>query len=235
MFSKRLKEAREKRLLSQQELADRVYMSQGAIAKYETDRSTPTPEMIVKLADVLGVSVSWLLEAGDDDISHEEYQHIKKYRTLDEYGKRAVDAVLNIEGERHKVIEFKKTVPLLGNSFAAGAGEPDFGQMWTNYEVDNPKADFAVKINGDSMEPYLPDGSIQLGVNRTPRDGETAALLINGEFLVKQVMTDSFGNLYLFALNRERKDTDRILWSKDEHSVYCFGTIIMQKVALPND
>lgn len=65
MFSKRLKEAREKRLLSQQELTDRVYMSQGAIAKYETDRSTPTPEMIVKLADVLGVSVSWLLEAGE--------------------------------------------------------------------------------------------------------------------------------------------------------------------------
>lgn len=32
--------------------------------------------------------------------SSEEENHIKKYRTLDEYGKKAVDAVLDIEYER---------------------------------------------------------------------------------------------------------------------------------------
>lgn len=232
MFSIRLKEAREKAQMSQQELARKLFMSQGAVAKYETDKSTPTPETIVKLAEILNVSVGWLLEA-DDDITREEYQRIKKYRALDEYGKRAVDAVLDIEGERHKVIEFTKTVPLIGNSFAAGTGEPDFGQIWTSYETTNTRADFAVRINGDSMQPYLPDGSIQLGASRTPRDGEVGALLIDGEFLVKQVATDSFGNLYLFSLNRDRKDADRTLWAKDDHNVMCFGTVLMQRVPLP--
>ena len=233
MFKERLKEARENCLLRQKDLAEMVNVSQQTIGAWEVGRTTPTPEMIVKLAGVLGVSVSWLLEAPEADISHSEREAIKKYRTLDEYGKRAVDAVLDIESQRGGVVVKKRTIPFIGNTFAAGYGDPDLGSMLSEYETDNKNADFAFKVSGDSMEPYLPDGSIQFGAIRQPKDGEVAVLLIDGEFLVKQVCIDSFGNMYLFALNRDRKDTDRTLWNRDDHSVYCFGTVLMERVRLP--
>ena len=219
--------------MSQRDLAKNLFLSQQTIWKYEAGKASPAPEMIGRIASVLNVSVAWLLEV-DESVSGPELQRIKKYRTLDEHGKRAVDAILDIEASRYAV-KPTKVVPLFGNSFAAGAGEPDLGNAWSSYETENMRADFAIRIHGDSMEPYLPDESIQLGTRRKPADGEVAALLIDGEFLVKQVAIDSIGNMYLFALNRDRKDTDRILWAKDDHYVSCFGTVIMRRVGLPND
>ena len=233
MFNERLKEARTIMGMSQRELADALFLSQQSIWRYESGAATPTPETVAKMSKVLRVPVAWLLEVEDDDISHSERETIKKYRTLDEYGKRAVDAVLDIESQRGGVVVKKRTIPFIGNTFAAGYGDPDLGSMLSEYETDNKNADFAFKVSGDSMEPYLPDGSVQFGAIRQPKDGEVAVLLIDGEFLVKQVCIDSFGNMYLFALNRDRKDTDRTLWNRDDHSVYCFGTVLMERVRLP--
>lgn len=237
MFSERLREARNAAGLSQEALGKKVGLRQSSVWQYEANKSAPTPEMIVALADVLNVTVAWLLDV-DEDYSMQEQEIIKKYRALDQHGRIMVDTVLDLEKDRNKVIEFeskKRHIPLIDNSFAAGIGEPDIGGRWTSFETDNDKADFALRISGDSMTPYLPDGSIQYGVNRTPQDGEIAVLLIDGEFLVKQIAIDSIGNLYLFSLNRERKDADRILWAKDDHTVSCFGTVLMKRVPLPHD
>ena len=233
MFFERMKEARLLAGLSQAEVANALDVSQQTVAKYETGRTSPSPEVIPILAKVLGVPINWLFDTPESDISLSERETIKKYRTLDEYGKRAVDAVLDIESQRGGVVVKKRTIPFIGNTFAAGYGDPDLGSMLSEYETDNKNADFAFKVSGDSMEPYLPDGSIQFGAIRQPKDGEVAVLLIDGEFLVKQVCIDSFGNMYLFALNRDRKDTDRTLWNRDDHSVYCFGTVLMERVRLP--
>ena len=233
MFKERMKEARQRAGLSQRAVAQELGIAQQTVAKYEYGIATPSPDALPRIADIYGVSLAWLLEAPEDDISHSERETIKKYRTLDEYGKRAVDAVLDIESQRGGVVVKKRTIPFIGNTFAAGYGDPDLGSMLSEYETDNKNADFAFKVSGDSMEPYLPDGSVQFGAIRQPKDGEVAVLLIDGEFLVKQVCIDSFGNMYLFALNRDRKDTDRTLWNRDDHSVYCFGTVLMERVRLP--
>lgn len=129
-----------------------------------------------------------------------------------------------------------KIIPLLGNSFAAGRGDPDYGNPWEDYEVlIDTKADFAVRINGDSMEPYLPDKSIQLCRKGDPADGDVAVLLVDGEFLCKQVCKDSFNNLYLFSLNRARQDADQTIWHNSERTVSCFGTVILPKrIPLPD-
>mgnify|MGYP003571260135 CR=1 FL=1 len=130
-----------------------------------------------------------------------------------------------------------RIIPLFGASFAAGVGEPDFGNAYEDYEIPaDQKGDFAVRVNGDSMEPYLPDGSIQIGIKGTPQDGDVAALLVDGAFYIKQVCIDSFGNLYLFSLNRARKDLDLPVWASGENKVLCFGKILMnERVPLPRD
>lgn len=123
-----------------------------------------------------------------------------------------------------------RVIPLFQNRFAAGPGEPDFGLGLGEYEIpENQRGDFAIRVSGDSMEPWLPDGSIQIGVRETPRDGDIAALMVDGEFFVKQVVLDYVGNLHMFSLNRARKDLDRTIWASGENRVQCFGTILTRE------
>ena len=177
-------------------------------------------------------------------VSDEAMKIAKDYDVLDLWGKRTVRAVTDMElarvNEPDSVTELhpEKVIPLLGNSYAAGDGEPDFGNFWEDYAVpaDSP-ADFAIRISGDSMEPWIPDGSIQLCTRIAPRDGDVGAFLIDGEYLCKQVCMDVAGTLHLFSLNRARRDKDRhIPRDEIERQVMCFGTVIMKRrVPLPID
>lgn len=213
---------------------DAFYKKGYANAKISTIR---------KIAKALGVTLDYLIEDAPEDkkspgISAEAIIIAKQYDALDDHGRRVVRAVMDEETVRMTAPAEDgaetKIIPLLGSGFAAGLGDPDFGNPWEDYEVsaDSP-AEFAVRISGNSMEPYLPDGSIQLAVKRAPRDGEVAALLVDGGFRVKQICEDSFGNLYLFSLNRARADADDTVLNDSGRDVKCFGTILMQRVELP--
>lgn len=56
-----MKRLRSEAKISQRELADRLFVSQQAVAKWERGDSTPNPETVVKLADIFGVSTDTLL------------------------------------------------------------------------------------------------------------------------------------------------------------------------------
>lgn len=93
MFKERLKQARQQLGYSQKKLGDALFVSQEAVSQYERGKITPSPEMVKKMAAVLGVSVGWLLEA-EEAYSPEEIELINAYRRLDERGKRAVKALI---------------------------------------------------------------------------------------------------------------------------------------------
>ncbi len=57
----RLKRARTMSGLSQVELGERVGVTGSTINRYEQDRRKPDPDTLVAMADVLGVSIDWLL------------------------------------------------------------------------------------------------------------------------------------------------------------------------------
>lgn len=61
MFSERLKALRNEKGISQKELASVLFVSQQSIAKWETDRATPNPEMLSKIAQYFKVSSDYLL------------------------------------------------------------------------------------------------------------------------------------------------------------------------------
>ena len=225
------------------ELAAKSGVAKGTLNKI-TGGATANPTILVlaKIAGALGRSVADFVDEGKKPaFSGEAMALAGDYDGLDGHGRRVLRAVLDEEKRRMARAEAVlkpalKVIPLIGNRFAAGRGDPDFGNPWEDYSVPaDSAADFAVHINGDSMEPYLPDGSIALGQKRAPRDGEVAALLLDGEFLCKQVCQDMVGNLYLFALNRARKDADMTIWKDAERSLTCFGTILMDRVPLPTD
>lgn len=61
IFSERLKKLREDKGLSQRELARLIGFAPSTIAMYETDKRTPDPETLQRLADFFGCSVDYLL------------------------------------------------------------------------------------------------------------------------------------------------------------------------------
>ena len=60
-FSERLKELRKKNSLTQQELADKVGTNRVNVTKWETGRTEPTLENIVKLSKILDTTTDELL------------------------------------------------------------------------------------------------------------------------------------------------------------------------------
>ena len=246
----RIKEARQRAGIAQKDMAKKLGIAAATLSGYESGAHDPKSELLSVIADTCGVSVDFLLgrDTPEDEkspgLSTEAMQVARDYDGLAKPGQRLVRVVideLKKEATPDSIVELKpatRIIRLLGSSFAAGTGEPDFGNAWTDYEVpaDSP-AEFAIRINGDSMEPYLPDGSIALCRIENPRDGDVAALLIDGEFLCKQVCIDLAGTLHLFSLNRDRRDMDRHIPRDDiDRQIKCFGTVIMKdRIPLPLD
>ena len=226
--------------MTQEELADRVGTIKQTIHKYEVGTVTNIPlEKMEALAWALGVSPNYLAgwDRSDEStlrdvnaLTPEEIDHIEKYRALNAHSRGAVDAILAYESRAENVVPLRQTkvIPLIGASFAAGPGEPDFGNGWEDYEVDaDSRAEFALRVNGDSMEPVLHDGQIALGVKRPPEPGEVGAFLLDGAFLVKQCAGDNYGNVYLFSFNPAYEQID--VMASGERSLLCFGTVMLDR------
>lgn len=77
------KEARKQCGLSQEQLAEKMAVSRSAIAKWETDKGLPDVDNLKALAQLLNVSVDYLL----DDGGTVDVQVIRQAYNLSDYGK----------------------------------------------------------------------------------------------------------------------------------------------------
>lgn len=193
-----------------------------------------TMETYSKIAKGTGISETELMLMLDDtvtinpDLSNREIILVQKFRKADEKRKQAVESVL--DGVK---LRETKIIPLFGSSFAAGSFEPGTqDEPFEDYEVDaDNKAEFAIRVSGDSMEPELHDGEIVLCTKRRPQIGEIVVCLVNGSFYVKQFITDGT-NIFLRSINRARSDADIDIWHYNNDTVRCFGTVIHKKIPL---
>ena len=243
-----LKALRESLSLSQKDFAKSIGMKQTTYNGYETGAREPKSDLWVAISEKYGVTVDYLMGLSNDphktsaaeknapSLSDEALRLARDYDYLDDHGQDMLRVVadrerIRMDKDANKLAEPReKIIPLFGPSFAAGPGEPDFGNAWEEYRVDaGSRADFAIRITGDSMEPYLHDGQIALGIRRQPQDGEVGAFNLDGEFLCKQVCSDIRGTIYLFSLNRARSDADVTIERDSGRSLTYFGTIIMDK------
>lgn len=90
MLSQRLKYSRKTKGLTQSELADKINTTKGTISNYENGYSTPSNEMLISLANVLDVSIDYLLGRSETTIKEEnenEYDTIEEINKLmEKYG-----------------------------------------------------------------------------------------------------------------------------------------------------
>ena len=245
-----LKALREALEMKQGDFAAEFGIPQTTYSGYETGVRDPKTSFWIAVSDRYQVSTDYLLGQTDDPHGTKYPAAVSpleaKYNALDEHSRRVVDAVMDLEAGRPAPVAAQeapqapekpavKIIPLFPTSAAAGAGEPDTGLPFEEYEVPaDSKAEFAVRITGDSMEPELHDGEIALCMKRQPEIGEIVVVMVNGFLLVKQFITDG-KNMYLRGFNRYRRECDLNVWASGNDTVRLYGTVIHKRVPLVDE
>ena len=92
--------------LSQPEFGKLFGVTDKAVSTWENGSRVPRMGVIQKIADYYDIKTSDIIDGNisqktsSNTVQSIEPTLLKKYRTLDEYGKKAVDAILDIEYER---------------------------------------------------------------------------------------------------------------------------------------
>ncbi len=246
-FGEQLRRRREELGLSRADLADRLGVSRSAIGNYETGVSAPKEEVLLRLFDALQVDPNYLYRdsfrsASAPLYTGEEQRLVEKFRRLSLTGRRTVYALVDSLGlwqeelEEDRGAAEPRVIPLYRSPAAAGYAAPVFGEDFEPLTVTGdvpPGAELAVRIQGDSMEPVIADGSV-VYVNHDPlQNGDVGIFCVDGEMLCKQYYKDPLGVVYLFSLNRRRADADVVFTRGSGRSLTCFGRVILHAQPLP--
>lgn len=245
-FGEQLRRRREELGLSRVELADRLGITRSAVGNYETGVSAPKEEILLRLFDALQVDPNYLyrdsFRSDPFACSDEERRLLEKLRRLSLTGRQTVHSLVNALGVwQSEMEELQPTpaireIPLYRSPAAAGFAAPVFGEDYELLPVtgDVPAgAELAVRIQGDSMAPWIADGSI-VYVNHDPLSGgDIGIFCVDGDMLCKQYYRDALGMVYLFSLNRERADMDVVFHQGSGRSLTCFGRVMMHALPLP--
>lgn len=157
-FSQLLKETRKKNKLSQTELAARLGVTQQAVGKWESGRSSPDPATIVQIAEILGTTTDYLLG-------------------LHQPGPETDSATERFFGGYRESL-----IPVIGTvraGYGALAFEEDYGKEYAR--VKDPANYFYLVVRGDSMEPRIQDGDLALIHRQNTLESGDLGVIVYGE------------------------------------------------------
>ena len=179
-FGKRMQACREELGISQLALARQIGVSQSTIGNYEAGISFPKEDILLRLFDCLGTDPNTLFQdsfqGGGHVLSQSERRLFEQYRGLSPKGRETVRSVVDAlcayrdDLEVSRPQQESRLIPLYRSPAAAGYAAPVFGEDFDSIPVEDDvpqAAEFAVRIQGDSMSPYIPDGAV-VSVNRDP-------------------------------------------------------------------
>lgn len=237
-----LKEIIDEQGINVSELARRLSVSpQTLYSMVKRDNQKVDFDLMIRICAELQVPVERMCE--DIELprlpDNDEWQLVQQYRKLDKSGRALAGMVINHELGRIRensalTAEETKIIPLYLTPAAAGYASPAIGEDFEDYEVSaSSAADFAVKISGDSMAPYIADGSVALCKRGAIiHDGDVGLFFVDGDMKCKQYCQDYEGNVYLFSANRARADADVEIKSSSGITLLCFGKVLLDK-AIP--
>lgn len=250
ILSKRLVEIRKKNGYTRKRLAEELGRPYRTITNYETGEHEPGHKYLIEISKKFGVTVDYLVGRSDNphpdtkknpSMPDEAKKVAEDYLSLDHWGRRVVRSVIDEEKARCEdetrflqdaaPKEEPKVIPLYTSPAAAGYASPVFGQDYEPYTLgpEDPKgAEFAVRLQGDSMAPHFPDGSVVF-CNRDPLvDGDVGVFYVDGGTVCKQYHKEGEA-VYLFSLNRGRADADVVLPPGGNRSFVCQGRVITRR------
>ena len=210
MFADHLKQARKFKHYSQAELSRLLGVTQQAVGKWETGRSTPDPKTVARLAELLDTTADALLGLR---------QTVEEPNLSVEAVGR--DAFAAYEG---------CLIPVDGTGragYGALAFEEDYGKEYAS--VKDPQNYFYLVVKGDSMEPRISDGDLAL-VRRqsTLENGDLGVMVygVDGEGTLKKYLQR--GNaVVLHPFNPAYEDL--IIKGEDLDHLYIAGKVVETK------
>lgn len=241
-IGRRIKEARNALNMTQEELAKLLGVTKGAVANYENETSHPKEPIMYKMFNALNVDANYLFQdvvnipKNVNDVTLSEFEHIKKYRNLDEHGRHVIDLLLDAEYDRSISSKQQASISMPAGRLiqfypklaSAGTGQIVFDDVPVDLiEIpDVPeyrRAKYAIGVNGASMEPMFYDGDILL-VEPAPElsIGEIGIFLVDGQSYVKRL-----GEGVLISLNEDYPNI-----SIDENTT-CLGRVIDKVASKP--
>ena len=175
----RIVSLRNEKNITQSQLAEELNISPSAIGMYEQGRRKPSYELLEEICDYFNVDMDYLM--GRSDIKN-RYQAGLKYDWED---KKQEDSNIDMKTVNTDYI----MIPLYESISAGyGASNSEFIEMIPVFGLKkNGTTYFAVKVEGDSMEPKIPNGStIIIKKDIQIESGEIGAFNLNDENFVKQ-------------------------------------------------
>lgn len=221
-LGERLKQLRIQRNLTLDVLVDRlnsmsdIKFSKGKISKWENNREEPRLSALKVIADFYGVDIDYFIS--DSNSEHDSLY--KTFLSLSEHRKKSVVDYAQKQLKSQNIKE--STIPFITKdvtyefpfkgAVSAGTGE------WMNDEINETialkqqppaEADFALMVNGDSMEPIFANGQIIfVKVVEDPSQVYSNQFVIadlNGEAFVKKIVFEQSG-CRLVSLNKKYED-----------------------------
>ena len=157
MFADRLREARIAKRYSQTEVSRMLGVTQQAVGKWETGRSTPDPQTVARLAEILDTTADALL------------------------GLQQAPATAPAVGRNAFSRYTESLVPVVGTvraGYGALAFEEDYGKEYAS--VKDPQNYFYLVVKGDSMEPRISDGDLALVHRQNTLENGDLGVLVYG-------------------------------------------------------
>jgi len=166
VIGKNIKRLRKIRGYSQEQLARKLNVTQGAVSHWENGNTLPEAGQLLSLAEIFGVS----LDEFTDDSPQRDLDGVVAMRKM----------IVPIVGE------IACGTPILASENVEGYADLP----------DGIHADFALRCKGDSMSPLFEDGDLVLIRQQPDvEDGQIAAIGINGEATLKHVYKNGNGVL----------------------------------------
>ena len=215
-ITRNLNELMEKNRIRAIDLAEAVGVSKSAVSHWLAGDNSPNIEVLAKICQVYGVKMSEMLN-DRTELSPAEKQHIKKYRTLDKYGKKAVDDLLETEYLRcTEIVDEPKVITLPKAELKASAGtgqwlgEDEYTE-WVDV-LDTPearRANVVIEVSGDSMEPRYHNGDkVLVKLQPTVEQNEIGIFIVDNCGYIKKLgynelisVNEAYDNIPLYDYN----------------------------------
>jgi len=238
----RIRDLRIKNNMTQKDLAAAAGVTAVTVGNWENGNKKPSAEALARIADAFGVSMDYVVGRKDYGFSSDEQNLILDYRNLDSHGREILFSVLELEKQRieneklvadiangNKVIKF---IPRYHYASAAGFAAPIGDESFEVETVHNPvysRADFSVRIQGDSMAPYINDGDTVYVIKTNDISvGDVGIFSVDGSTYCKQYYCDIYGNVTLVSANEALRETNVYISADSNISFYCLGKVILE-------
>lgn len=208
----KIRALREARNITPEELATKLGVSRVAVNRYETGARKANQDTLFDLAKIFNVSINDFFpnttSIGNSQDLIDIYEQLLPERQKRVYNYATTQLSKQKNAYSSTVGENKRIVYIYG-AVSAGTGEyiPQDEDKPEKAIVEGvvPDHDFAVRVNGDSMEPVFNNGQI-IYVNKLDntevRNNQFVIAEVDGEFFVKKLRMEN-GNVQLISLNKK--------------------------------